>query len=61
MQLLERVYIIFWLMDTKLMMIDFQLRRTNLALQEILTNQYINRDGNGVAYTIGEQKAVDDM
>ena len=52
---------IFWLMAMKLMMIDFQLPITNPALQGILTDQYINRDGNGVAYTIGGQQDVDEM
>ena len=40
-------------MAMKLMMIDFHIPRTNPALQKILTNQYIKRDGNGVVYTIG--------
>ena len=48
-------------MATKLMMIEFQLQRTNPTLKEILTNQYIKRDGNGVAYTILGQQAVDKM
>ena len=46
-------------MAMKLMMMDFQIPRTNLALQEILTGQYTKRDGNGVAYTIGGHQAVD--
>ena len=32
-----------------------------LSLQETLTNQYIDRDVNGVAYTIGSQPTVDEM
>ena len=43
----------------KLMMIEFQLPRTNPALQEITTNQYINRDVNVVTYTIVGQRDVD--
>ena len=42
-------------------MIDFQLPRKKLSLQETLTNQYIDRDVNGVAYTIGRQPTVDEM
>ena len=48
-------------MATKSMMIDFQLPRTNQALQAIMTDQYIHMHGNGVAYTIGGQQAVDEM
>ena len=43
------------------MKIDFQLPGTNPALQRMLTNQYINRDGNGVAYTIGGHSTVNKM
>ena len=46
MQLLERVYMIFWLMYMMLRMIDFHLPRTNPDLHVILTNQYIKRYGN---------------
>ena len=52
---------IFWMMAMKLMMVYFQLPRTNPALQGILTAHYIKRDGNGVAYTIGGQQDVDEM
>ena len=45
----------------KLMIIDFQPPRTNPAVQEILTDQCIKRYGNGVAYTIGGQQAVNNM
>ena len=50
---------IFWIVAMKEMMIDFQLPKSNPALQEILTNQYINRYGNGVTYTIGGHPTVD--
>ena len=43
----------------KLMMIDLQIPRTNPSIQEILNDQYINRDLNIIAYTIGGQRAVD--
>ena len=43
------------------MMIDFHLPRTKPSLQEILTDQYINRYGNGVAHTIGGKPTVDKM
>ena len=42
-------------------MTDFQFPKTNPALQEIPTNRYIKMDGNGVAYTIVGQQAVDNM
>ena len=48
-------------MAMKSMMIDFQIPRTNPSIQVILTIQYINRDGNIVTYTIGGQKAVNEM
>ena len=35
------------------MIIEFQIPRTNPSLHDILTNQYINRYVNEVAYTIG--------
>ena len=47
----------FWMMAKKLMVIDLQIPRTNQGLQVILTNQYINRDGNGMSYTIVFKKA----
>ena len=48
-------------MDTKLMVMDIHILIKNQALQAILTKQYINRDGNGMSYTIGGQQAVDEM
>ena len=48
-QLIKMLYMIFYMMDMKLIMIDFQIPRTKKYLQEILTYQYINRDGNVVA------------
>ena len=48
-------------MAKKLMIIYFQILKTNQALQVILTNQYIKRDGNIMAYTIGGQQALDEM
>ena len=48
-QLIKILYMIFYMMDMKLIMIDFQIPRTKKYLQEILTYQYINRDGNVVA------------
>ena len=41
------------------MMIDLQLLIKNPALQEILKDNYIKRDVNGVSYTIGGQPTVD--
>ena len=43
------------------MVIDFQHPRTHQVIQAKLTNQYINGDGNGIAYTIGGHQAVDKM
>ena len=48
-------------MAKKSMMIDFQLLRTNTYLQAILTDQYIKRDVNGMAKTIGGHKYVNEM
>ena len=48
-------------MATKSMMIQFQIPITNPYPQAILTEQYIKRDVNGVAYTIGGHQAVDEM
>ena len=44
-----------------LMMIDFHILRTKPSLHGILTKNYITRGGNGVAYTIRGQQAVDKM
>ena len=38
MQLLSRVYMIFWMMAMKLTVIEFQIQITNPSLQEIITN-----------------------
>ena len=43
------------------MIIYFQLPRTHQAMHEKMTNSYINRDVNGMSYTIGGQKASDKM
>ena len=43
------------------MMIDFQLPRTKLDLQVILTGQYIKKDGNIVAKNIGGKQYVNKM
>ena len=40
---------------------DFQILIKNPALQAILTDQYIKRDGNRVTYTIGVKQDVDEM
>ena len=48
-------------MAMELMIIYFQLLITNTSLEVILINQYIKRDGNGVVYTIGGQKDVNEM
>ena len=48
-------------MATKSMMVDFQILRTNHALQAKLTNRHIKRDGNGMALTIGRHQAVYEM
>ena len=48
-------------MDTKLIMIDFQLPRTHQSIQEKLTNRYINREGNGMANTIGGYQDLNKM
>ena len=44
---------LFWRMDKKLTMINFQHSRTNQALEVILISQYINMDGSGMVYNIG--------
>ena len=43
----------------KLMMIYFKLPRKNPGLQWILTDHYIKRYGNGMAYIIVGKQAVD--
>ena len=48
-------------MAMKLMMIDFHIPRTNQELQAKITNWYINRDGNGMANTIGGHQDVNKM
>ena len=48
-------------MAMKSIIADFQLPRTNPALQEIMTDQHIKRYGNVVAYTIGGKQTVDEM
>ena len=48
-------------MATNSMMVDFQIPRTNQALQVILTDQYIKMDGNIMAYTIVGQKNANYM
>ena len=53
MQLLKKIKIIFWDMAMKSMTIYFQLLITDQVLQVKLTNWYINREGNGMEYTIG--------
>ena len=40
------------------MVIDSQIPIKKQNLQEILIKQYINRVGNGVAYTIGGHQAI---
>ena len=50
-----------WNFGDPSLMIYFQLPRTNPSLQGIMTDQYINRYGKGVAYTIGGQQAVDEV
>ena len=60
-KLLERIKMFYYQMATKLMMIDFRLPRTNQVLQGKLANWYINRDGNGIEYTIGVHKDIDKM
>ena len=52
---------ISWLMVMKLMMIEFNLLRKRLSLREIITDHYIKRGVNGLVYTIGGHKAVDNM
>ena len=49
MKLIDRVKMLFFLNNIKLIMIYFQILRKNIDLQEILEYQYINRNGNGVA------------
>ena len=48
-------------MDKKLIMIDFYILRTNQAIQEKMTNRYINRDGCVIVWTIGGQQDIDKM
>ena len=48
-------------MTMKLVIIDFQLLIKNPSLQDIVNNQYIKMEVNGVAYTIVGQQAVDEM
>ena len=58
MQKLDRIHMIFWWMDTKLMMIDFHHLGIKQALEGILISQYINMDGSVTVYTILWKKAV---
>ena len=61
MKLLERIYIIFWKMVMKLIMVDSQHPRTNqLTEVKIPTNQDINRYGHGIEYPIGGHWYVKD-